>query len=63
MITISAVIGIGILHGDSEALEGPGPGGHLVAFFFVGVITICVIEGISEMSQMSPALKSFVEYV
>ena len=44
MITISAVIGTGILHGDSEALEVAGPGGMLLAFCIVGFTAICVTE-------------------
>ena len=51
MITISAVIGTGIFYGDGSALEVAGPGGMLLAFCLVGIIAICVIEGISEMAQ------------
>lgn len=63
MITISAVVGTGILHGDSEALEVAGPWGMLLAFALVAITTICVMEPISKMIQMFPAPNAYVEYV
>ena len=63
MIIISAVVGTGILHGDSEALEVAGPGGMLLAFFIVGFAAICVTEVVSEMTQLFPGPCPFVDNV
>lgn len=63
MIALSAVVGTGILHGDSEALEVAGPWGMLLAFVLVAITTICVMEPISKMIQMFPAPNAYVEYV
>ena len=63
MITISNVIGITVFYGDGEALEVAGPSGALLAFAVVGVTSICVMEGISEMIQMFPTPNAIMEFV
>ena len=63
MITISATVGTGILHGDNEVLGVAGPAGELLALCIVGITTICVMECIGEMAQMFPAPNALVEYV
>ncbi|CAF9911795.1 MAG: hypothetical protein HETSPECPRED_000447 [Heterodermia speciosa] len=63
MITISAVIGVTIFYIDGEALEVAGPGGTLMAFVIIGIVAICVNEGISEMIQCFPAPNALMEYV
>ena len=62
-ITVSAVIGITIFYSDGEALEVAGPGGTLLAFVIIGIISICVLEGVSEMVQMFPAPNAIMEYI
>ena len=63
MITISAVIGVTIFYIDGEALEVAGPGGTLLALVIIGIVAICVMEGISEMIQCFPAPNALMEYV
>ncbi len=63
MITISSVIGVTVFYGDGEALEVAGPSGALLAFAIVGVVAICVMEGISEMIQMFPTPNALMEFV
>ena len=40
-----------------------GPGGLLIAWAFVSVTAICVMEGLSEMIIMWPVSNAMVEYV
>ena len=63
MVTISSVIGVTVFYGDGEALEVAGPSGALLAFAVVGVVAICVTEGISEMIQMFPTPNAIMEFV
>ena len=63
MIAISSVIGVTIFYGDGEALEVAGPSGALLAFAIVGIVAICVMEGISEMIQMFPTPNALMEFV
>ena len=63
MITVSSVIGTGILHGDTTALEVAGPGGVLLAFAIVAVVAICTMEGVSEMVQLFRVPNALLEYV
>ena len=63
MIAVSSVIGVTIFYGDGEALEVAGPSGALLAFAVVGVVAICVMEGISEMIQMFPTPNALMEFV
>ena len=52
-----------IFYSDGEALAVAGPSGVILAFFIVGVITICVMECVSELAQMFPTPNAIVEYV
>ena len=63
MITISSVIGVTVFYGDGEALEVAGPSGALLGFAVIGVTAICVMEGISEMTQMFPTPNALMEFV
>lgn len=63
MIAISTVIGVTIFSGDGAALEVAGPSGALLAFAVVGIVAICVMEGISEMIQMFPTPNALMEFV
>ena len=63
MISISAVIGIGILHGDTSALEVAGPGGVICALCIVAVVAICVMECISGFVQLWPVPNTLMVYV
>ena len=63
MISVSSVIGVTIFYGDGEALEVAGPSGALLAFAIVGIVAICVMEGISEMIQMFPTPNALMEFV
>lgn len=40
-----------------------GPGGLLIAWAFVSVTTICVLDGLAEMVIMWPVSNAMVEYV
>lgn len=62
-IVISAVIGSGIFSNGGPAMEVAGPAGALVALVIMGVIAICVAEGLSELTQLFPAPNAIVEYV
>lgn len=62
-IAISGVIGCNVFANDGKALKAAGPGGALVAFVIVGIITIMVMESISEMIQLFPTENAMVEYV
>lgn len=46
-----------------EVMNTAGPGGLLLAWAFVAVTSICVMEGISEMIVMWPVSNAMVEYV
>lgn len=63
MIAFSAVVGITVFYHAGEAVEVAGPGGTLLAFLLLGIISICVMEGVSEMIQMFPAPNAIMEYI
>ena len=63
MITVSGVIGTGILHGDTSALEIAGPGGVLFALMVVALVATCTMECISEMVQLFPVPNALMSYV
>lgn len=63
MIALSTVIGVTIFQADGEALKVAGPSGTLLAFAIVGVVAICVVEGVSEMIQMFPTPNATMEFV
>ena len=52
-----------IFYSDGEALAVAGPAGVLLAFSIVGVVTVCVMECVSELAQMFPTPNAIVEYV
>lgn len=63
MISVSDIIGVTIFFLDGEALEVSGPGGALLAFAAIGLVSICVMEATSELIQMFPAPNAIMEYV
>ena len=64
MIGISAVVGgIIIFSTSGEILAIAGPAGVLTAFAVVGVITISVMEGLSEMIELWPVSNAMMEFV
>lgn len=62
-IVASVIIGEGIFSGDGQALEASGPAGALLALFVISMITICVMEGISELVQLYPCPNAIVAYI
>jgi amino acid transporter len=62
-IALSAVIGGGIFSNNGEALEVSGPVGMIISVVTIGIISISVSEGISELVQQFPAPNAIVEYV
>lgn len=52
-----------IFYSNGAALEVAGPSGALLAFTLVGIITICVMECVSEFVQMFPTPNAIVEFV
>jgi hypothetical protein len=62
-IALSAIIGGGIFSNNGEALEVSGPVGMILSVVTIGIISISVSEGISELVQQFPAPNAIVEYV
>ncbi|KAH3979022.1 hypothetical protein HBI38_092300 [Parastagonospora nodorum] len=62
-IVITSLIGSGIFSTGGPAIEVAGPGGALLALVIVGIIAICMAEGLSELTQLFPAPNAIVEYV
>ncbi|KAI4194233.1 MAG: hypothetical protein LQ350_007879 [Teloschistes chrysophthalmus] len=62
MITLSTVIGTGLLNGGS-VLRSAGPGGEILSLVVVGLVVICVMEGISEMIQKFSVPNALVVFV
>lgn len=56
-------MGIGFAKTSGEILAIAGPGGTLIAFVVVGVVAICVIEGICEMINLWPISNAMIEFV
>lgn len=63
MIAIGSTIGLGWTKNGSEILAIAGPGGTLTAFGVVGLVAICVMEGVCEMVVMWPISNAMIEYV
>lgn len=63
MITISTVVGTGLLNGGGGVLRSAGPGGEILSHATVGLFVICVMEGISEMIQKFPVPNALVVFV
>jgi amino acid transporter len=63
MICIGGTVGIGFARTSGEIIAIAGPGGTLTAFIVVGVVAICVMEGICEMINLWPMPNAMVEFV
>ena len=64
MIGISGVIGgIAIFSTSGEVLAVAGPAGVLLAFAILGLVTICSMEGLSEMIELWPVSNAMMEFV
>ena len=63
MIAISGLIGVMIFGGNQDILRTIGPAGLLVTVGFVGLIAICVMEGLSEMIVQWPIPNAMVAFV
>lgn len=62
MITMSTVIGTGLLNGGG-VLRSAGPGGEILLLVVVSMVVICVMEGISEMIQKFSVPNALVVFV
>ncbi|KAH6682673.1 amino acid permease-domain-containing protein [Halenospora varia] len=62
-ITIGGTIGLGFATTTGEVLAISGPGGVLIAFGVVGLISICVMEGICDMIVLLPISNAMIEFV
>ncbi|KUJ18808.1 uncharacterized protein LY89DRAFT_505325 [Mollisia scopiformis] len=62
-IAIGGTVGIGFATTSGEVLAISGPGGLLIAFAVVGLVTIFVMEGISEMIVLWPIPNAMMEFV
>lgn len=62
MITISTVIGTGLLNGGG-VLRTAGPGGEILSLVVVGLIVVFIMEGISEMIQKFSVPNALVVFV
>ncbi|THW71064.1 hypothetical protein D6D19_07452 [Aureobasidium pullulans] len=63
MIGVSVTIGLGIFIRCGETLAIAGPAGTILAFGLVGVVAICVMDGIAEMVELWPISNPFSEFV
>ena len=63
LVTLGGIIGIGFFTNAGEVLSVAGPGGTVLAFFVVGLVAFCVLEGITEMIVLWPVPNAMVEYV
>ena len=52
-----------IFYSDGKALAAAGPSGVILAFVIVGVVTVCVMDCVSELAQMFPTQNAIVAYV
>ena len=63
MIGLSGVIGGVILFSTSgDLLALAGPAGVLLAFAVLGLVTICSMEGLSEMIELWPVSNAMMEF-
>ncbi|THZ04651.1 hypothetical protein D6C95_03205 [Aureobasidium pullulans] len=63
MIGVSVTIGLGIFIRCGETLAIAGPAGTILAFGLVGVVAICVMDGIAEMVELWPISNPLSEFV
>ena len=52
-----------IFYSDGKALAIAGPSGVILAFVIVGVVTVCVMDCVSEFAQNFPIPNAVVSYV
>ncbi|MCJ1469251.1 hypothetical protein MMC07_007884 [Pseudocyphellaria aurata] len=62
-IGVGGIIGLGFFANSSLILGIAGPGGALLAFALVGLMSIAVMEGICEMIVLWPISNAMVEFV
>jgi amino acid transporter len=62
-LVFSGVLGTGFLQNTTYALKVAGPGGLLLSFALVGVISIAVMECIGELTRVFPTPLSISEVV
>ena len=64
MIGISGTLGgVTLFSTSGEVLATAGPAGALTAFAILGLVTISVMEGLSEMIELWPVSNAMMEYV
>ena len=63
MICIGGTIGIGFAKSSGEIVAIAGPGGTLIAFVAVGLVAVCVMEGVCEMINLWPISNAMIEFV
>jgi yeast amino acid transporter len=63
MICIGGTVGIGFAKSSGEIIAIAGPGGTLIAFLVVGIVAVCVMEGICEMINLWPISNAMIEFV
>jgi amino acid transporter len=63
MICIGGTVGIGFANSSGKILAIAGPGGTFIAFVVVGVVAVCVMEGICEMVNLWPVSNAMIEFV
>lgn len=63
LITFCGVIGVTIFSTEGEIMNIAGPAGLLVAWAYVAITSICVMEGLAEMIVLWPVSNAMVEYV
>lgn len=56
-------MGIGFAKSSGEIIAIAGPGGTLIAFVVVGLVAVCVMEGICEMINLWPISNAMIEFV
>lgn len=62
-MVVSMVIGTGIYSGNGVVLQAVGPAGLMFALTLIGIVAICMLEGLSEMIQLFAAPSALIEYV
>lgn len=62
-MVLSGTIGMGLFDNTGEILSIAGPGGGIIAFIFVGLVVICVMEGIAEMLSHWPIANGMIEFI
>jgi yeast amino acid transporter len=63
MICIGGTVGIGFAKSSGEIIAIAGPGGALIAYVVVGLVAVCVMEGVCEMINLWPISNGMIEFV